>query len=77
MCDDMAAASLNVVDRVPIYILTPIIVVFCSVGAFAISSNMIDVYVMILFGVSGKHNLHLIFRAGTHMLKAGNIYFVA
>jgi len=41
------------IARVPIYILTPIIVVFCTVGAFAISNSMIDVYVMILFGVLG------------------------
>ena len=49
------------IARVPIYILTPIIVVFCTVGAFAISNSMIDVYVMILFGVVGFFLIHFDF----------------
>ena len=49
------------IARVPIYILTPIIVVFCTVGAFAISNSMIDVYVMILFGIIGFFLIHFDF----------------
>ena len=49
------------IARVPIYILTPIIVVFCTVGAFAISNSMIDVYVMILFGIVGFFLIHFDF----------------
>ena len=46
------------IARVPLYILTPIIVVFCAVGAFAISNSMVDVYVMILFGLVGFFLIH-------------------
>ena len=49
------------IDRVPIYLLAPVIVVFCNVGAFAISNSMIDVYVMILFGVIGFFLTHFNF----------------
>lgn len=49
------------IARVPIYILTPVIVVLCSVGAFAISNSMVDVYVMILFGVVGFFLIHFNF----------------
>ena len=46
------------IARVPLYILIPIIVVFCAVGAFAISNSMVDVYVMILFGLVGFFLIH-------------------
>lgn len=49
------------IARTPIYLLAPIIVVFCAVGAFAISNNMVDVYVMILFGVIGFFLTHFNF----------------
>ena len=49
------------IARVPIYLLAPVIVVFCTVGAFAISNSMIDVYVMILFGVIGFFLTHFNF----------------
>lgn len=49
------------IAQIPIYILTPAIVVFCAVGAFAISNSMIDVYVMILFGVVGFFLIHFNF----------------
>ncbi len=49
------------IAQIPIYILTPTIVVFCAVGAFAISNSMIDVYVMILFGIIGFMLIHFNF----------------
>lgn len=49
------------IARVPIYLLAPVIVVFCTIGAFAISNSMIDVYVMILFGVIGFFLTHFHF----------------
>ena len=41
------------IARVPIYMLAPIIVVLCAVGAFAINNAIIDVYIILLFGVIG------------------------
>lgn len=41
------------IARVPIYLLAPVIVVLCTIGSFAISNNMVDVYVMVLFGLVG------------------------
>jgi len=49
------------IARVPIYLLVPSIVVFCSVGAFAISNSMIDVFVMIVFGALGFFLIHFNF----------------
>lgn len=49
------------IAQVPIYILTPTIVVFCAVGAFAISNSMVDVYVMVLFGIVGFFLVHFNF----------------
>lgn len=39
--------------RVPQHIITPIIFVLCTVGAFAIAGRVFDVYVMLAFGVIG------------------------
>src|SRR6266568_5302503 len=39
--------------RVPFAILTPLIVVVCAVGAYAVHSSMIDVWYMLIFGVVG------------------------
>jgi len=39
--------------RVPFAILTPLIVVVCAVGAYAVHSSMIDIWYMIIFGVIG------------------------
>ena len=41
------------IARVPIYMLAPIIVVLCAVGAFAINNAIVDVYIILLFGVIG------------------------
>jgi putative tricarboxylic transport membrane protein len=39
--------------RIPFAILTPLIVVVCAVGAYAVHSSMIDVWYMLIFGVIG------------------------
>jgi putative tricarboxylic transport membrane protein len=39
--------------RIPFAILTPLIVVVCAIGAYAVHNSMIDVWFMLLFGVVG------------------------
>ncbi|MGQ9694962.1 MAG: tripartite tricarboxylate transporter permease [Thermodesulfobacteriota bacterium] len=39
--------------RLPLYILVPVIVVFCAVGSFAIHNRFFDIWVLFLFGVLG------------------------
>jgi putative tricarboxylic transport membrane protein len=39
--------------RIPFAILTPLIVVVCAVGSYAVHNNMIDVWYMLIFGVVG------------------------
>ena len=39
--------------RVPFAILTPLIVVVCAIGAYAVHNNMIDIWYMVIFGVVG------------------------
>lgn len=39
--------------KVPRYILTPLILVMCTIGAYGISGSLFDVKVMIVFGVIG------------------------
>ncbi len=39
--------------RIPFAILTPLIVVVCAIGSYAVHNSMIDVWYMILFGVVG------------------------
>ncbi|TAJ96684.1 tripartite tricarboxylate transporter permease, partial [bacterium] len=39
--------------RVPFAILTPLIIFVCAIGSFAVHSNMIDVWYMMIFGVVG------------------------
>jgi putative tricarboxylic transport membrane protein len=39
--------------KVPFAILTPLIVVVCAIGAYAVHASMIDVWYMLLFGVVG------------------------
>ncbi len=39
--------------RIPRYVLTPIVIVLCTIGAFGASNNMFDVWVMLAFGVIG------------------------
>src|SRR5690348_4275469 len=39
--------------RVPFPIIAPIIVVICAIGAFTVKNNMLDVWMMVVFGVVG------------------------
>lgn len=39
--------------RVPYAILTPLIVLFCTIGAYSVNSSFFDVWVMLIFGVIG------------------------
>jgi len=39
--------------RIPFAILTPLIVVVCAIGAYAVHNSMLDVWYMLLFGMIG------------------------
>src|SRR5574341_280641 len=39
--------------RIPFAILTPLIVVVCAVGSYAVHNSMIDIWYMLIFGVIG------------------------
>ena len=39
--------------RIPFAILTPLIVVVCAIGSYAVHNNMIDIWYMLIFGVVG------------------------
>jgi putative tricarboxylic transport membrane protein len=39
--------------RIPFAILTPLIVVVCAIGSYAVHSSMIDIWYMLIFGVTG------------------------
>jgi putative tricarboxylic transport membrane protein len=39
--------------RIPFAILTPLIVVVCGIGSYAVHSSMIDIWYMLIFGVVG------------------------
>jgi putative tricarboxylic transport membrane protein len=39
--------------RIPFAILTPLIVIICAIGAFAVHTSMIDIWYMLIFGVIG------------------------
>ena len=39
--------------RVPFAILTPLIVVVCAIGAYAVHNSMIDIWYMVIFGIVG------------------------
>ena len=41
------------ISTVPMTILCPIIVALSTIGAYAINNNMVDVYVMLVFGILG------------------------
>jgi len=40
-------------SQVPLVILSPIIVILCIVGSYAINNNFVDVWVMLVFGLLG------------------------
>ena len=39
--------------KVPYYLLFPLILILCLIGAYSVSSSTVDIYLMILFGVLG------------------------
>ncbi len=39
--------------RIPFAILTPLIVVICAIGSYAVHNSMIDIWYMVIFGVIG------------------------
>jgi putative tricarboxylic transport membrane protein len=39
--------------RIPFAILTPLIIVVCAIGSYAVHNSMLDVWYMLLFGVIG------------------------
>jgi putative tricarboxylic transport membrane protein len=39
--------------RVPFSIIAPVIIVICSVGAYTVHNAMLDIWLMLLFGVAG------------------------
>ncbi|MET0583817.1 MAG: tripartite tricarboxylate transporter permease, partial [Candidatus Binatia bacterium] len=39
--------------RIPFAILTPLIVVVCAIGSYAVHNSMIDIWYMLIFGVVG------------------------
>src|SRR6266545_1959264 len=39
--------------RIPFAILTPVVVVVCAVGSYAVHNSMIDIWYMVIFGVVG------------------------
>jgi putative tricarboxylic transport membrane protein len=39
--------------RVPFSIIAPIILVVCAIGAYTVHNNMLDVYMMVVFGAAG------------------------
>jgi putative tricarboxylic transport membrane protein len=39
--------------RIPFAILTPLIIVVCAIGAYAVHTSMIDIWYMLIFGVVG------------------------
>jgi putative tricarboxylic transport membrane protein len=39
--------------RIPFAILTPLIIVICAVGSYAVHNSMIDIWYMLIFGVIG------------------------
>ena len=39
--------------RIPFAILTPLIVVVCAIGSYAVHNSMLDIWYMLIFGVMG------------------------
>ncbi len=39
--------------RIPFAVLTPVIVILCAIGAYAVHTSMIDIWYMLVFGVIG------------------------
>jgi putative tricarboxylic transport membrane protein len=39
--------------RIPFAIIAPVIIVICAIGAYTVHTSMLDVYLMLVFGVAG------------------------
>jgi putative tricarboxylic transport membrane protein len=39
--------------RIPFAIIAPVIIVICAIGAFTVKNNMLDVWLMVVFGIVG------------------------
>jgi putative tricarboxylic transport membrane protein len=39
--------------RIPFSIIAPVIIVICAIGAYTVHNSMLDVYLMLIFGVAG------------------------
>ncbi len=39
--------------RIPFAIIAPVIIVICAIGAYTVHSSMLDVYLMVVFGIMG------------------------
>jgi putative tricarboxylic transport membrane protein len=39
--------------RIPFAILTPLIIIICAIGSYAVHNSMIDIWYMLIFGVIG------------------------
>jgi putative tricarboxylic transport membrane protein len=39
--------------RIPFAIIAPVIIVICAIGAYTVHNSMLDVYLMVVFGVAG------------------------
>ncbi|QDV84080.1 Tripartite tricarboxylate transporter TctA family protein [Stieleria magnilauensis] len=39
--------------RVPLFVLVPVVMIFCVIGSYALANRMFDVWVMLAFGVIG------------------------
>lgn len=56
------AKPFSQVAKLPKKYLTPMIVIFCFIGSFALNNSMFDIVIMIIFGVIG----YIIQKAGFH-----------
>ncbi len=39
--------------KVPYYLLFPVILIFCLIGAYSVNNSTVDIYLMVIFGVLG------------------------
>jgi putative tricarboxylic transport membrane protein len=39
--------------RIPFAIIAPVIIVICAIGAYTVHNSMLDVYLMLIFGIMG------------------------
>ena len=49
----LAIRGFSQITRIPYYILLPMVMAFCMVGAYSCSNNMTDILIAIIFGLIG------------------------